>query len=100
MSELTDLPFAVNHAVCPFNEEVFALTLEAKPKVVSLGLGDIFQGLSESRRSRRFQDKMPIALSQLPLRSFHCYHEHRASLGKGALARCHYSWTTTGAWKA
>ena len=67
MSELTDLPFAVNHAVRPFNEELFALTLEAKPKVVSLGLGDIFQGLSEGRRSRRFQDKMPIALSQLPL---------------------------------
>lgn len=38
--ELTDRPFAVNHVVRPFNEETFALTLEAKPKVVSLALGD------------------------------------------------------------
>jgi enoyl-[acyl-carrier protein] reductase II len=38
--ELTDGPFAVNHVVRPFNEEIFALTLEAKPKVVSLALGD------------------------------------------------------------
>ena len=40
VSELTDRPFAVNHVVRPFNEEIFALTLEAKPKVVSLALGD------------------------------------------------------------
>ncbi len=38
--ELTDRPFAVNHVVRPFNEEAFALTLEARPKVVSFALGD------------------------------------------------------------
>ena len=38
--ELTDRPFAVNHVVRPFNEEAFALTLEAKPKVVSFAMGD------------------------------------------------------------
>jgi enoyl-[acyl-carrier protein] reductase II len=38
--ELTDRPFAVNHVVRPFNEEIFALTLEAEPKVISLALGD------------------------------------------------------------
>jgi enoyl-[acyl-carrier protein] reductase II len=38
--ELTDRPFAVNHVMRPFNEEAFALTLEEKPKVVSLALGD------------------------------------------------------------
>jgi enoyl-[acyl-carrier protein] reductase II len=38
--ELTDRPFAVNHVVRPFNEEAFALTLAAKPKVVSLAMGD------------------------------------------------------------
>ena len=38
--ELTDRPFAVNHTVRPLNEEAFALTLEAEPRVVSLALGD------------------------------------------------------------
>ena len=38
--ELTDRPFALNHVVRPFNEEAFALTLEARPKVVSFALGD------------------------------------------------------------
>jgi enoyl-[acyl-carrier protein] reductase II len=38
--ELTDKPFAVNHTARPFNEEAFALTLEARPKVVSFALGD------------------------------------------------------------
>ena len=38
--ELTDRPFAVNHVVRPFNEEAFALSLEARPKVVSFALGD------------------------------------------------------------
>jgi enoyl-[acyl-carrier protein] reductase II len=38
--ELTDRPFAVNHTMRPLNEEAFALTLEAKPKVISLALGD------------------------------------------------------------
>jgi enoyl-[acyl-carrier protein] reductase II len=40
MRELTDRPFAVNHTMRPLNEEVFALTLEARPSVVSLALGD------------------------------------------------------------
>ncbi len=38
--ELTDRPFAVNFTMRPFNEEAFALTLEARPKVVSFALGD------------------------------------------------------------
>ena len=38
--ELTDRPFAVNHTTRPFDEEVFALTLKAGPKVVSFALGD------------------------------------------------------------
>ena len=37
---LTDRPFAVNHTARPLNEEAFALTLEAKPKIVSFALGD------------------------------------------------------------
>ena len=36
---LTDRPFAVNHALRPLNEEAFALTLEAEPRVISLALG-------------------------------------------------------------
>ena len=32
---LTDRPFAVNHTARPLNEEAFALTLEASPKIVS-----------------------------------------------------------------
>jgi len=39
LRELTDRPFAVNHALRPLNEEVFALSLEAEPRVVSLALG-------------------------------------------------------------
>jgi len=40
LRELTDRPFAVNHTVRPLNDEAFTLTLEARPKVVSLALGD------------------------------------------------------------
>lgn len=38
--ELTDQPFAVNHTIRPFDEEVFALTLKARPRLVSFALGD------------------------------------------------------------
>jgi len=38
--ELTSKPFIVNHTLRPLNEEAFALTLEARPAVVSLALGD------------------------------------------------------------
>jgi enoyl-[acyl-carrier protein] reductase II len=37
---LTDRPFAVNHLVPNLNEEAFALTVEARPAVISLALGD------------------------------------------------------------
>jgi enoyl-[acyl-carrier protein] reductase II len=38
--ELTDRPFAVNHVVPLLDEETFEATLQAKPAVVSLALGD------------------------------------------------------------
>jgi nitronate monooxygenase/enoyl-[acyl-carrier protein] reductase II len=38
--ELTSRPFAVNHVVPFLNEEAFAVTLEARPAVISLSLGD------------------------------------------------------------
>ncbi len=38
--ELTRQPFAVNHVVPLLNEEAFALTLDAKPAVISFALGD------------------------------------------------------------
>ncbi len=38
--ELTNRPFAVNHVVPLLDEEAFEATLEAKPAVVSLALGD------------------------------------------------------------
>lgn len=38
--ELTERPFAVNHVVPLLDEEAFEATLEAKPVVVSLALGD------------------------------------------------------------
>jgi enoyl-[acyl-carrier protein] reductase II len=38
--ELTARPFAVNHVVPLLNEETFALTLAAKPAVISFALGD------------------------------------------------------------
>ena len=38
--ELSDRPFAVNHVVPLLDEEAFALTLEARPAVVSFALGD------------------------------------------------------------
>src|SRR5690242_5113717 len=31
----TDKPFAVNHTLRPFNEEVFATSLQARPPVIS-----------------------------------------------------------------
>lgn len=40
MRELTDRPFAVNHTMRPLNEEVFDLTLEARPPIISLALGE------------------------------------------------------------
>lgn len=38
--ELTDRPFALNHLVNLFDEDVFELTLEARPVVISFALGD------------------------------------------------------------
>jgi enoyl-[acyl-carrier protein] reductase II len=38
--ELTGKPFAVNHTLRPFNEDLFAATLEAKPPVISFAHGD------------------------------------------------------------
>lgn len=38
--ELSDRPFAVNHVIPFLNEEAFALTLEARPAVISLSLGN------------------------------------------------------------
>jgi nitronate monooxygenase/enoyl-[acyl-carrier protein] reductase II len=38
--ELTDRPFAVNHLVPTLSEESFQATLEARPAVISLSLGD------------------------------------------------------------
>ena len=38
--ELTDRPFAVNHVVPLLDEETFEATLQAKPAVVSLAIGD------------------------------------------------------------
>jgi enoyl-[acyl-carrier protein] reductase II len=38
--ELTDRTFAVNHTMSPLNEEAFALTLEMKPRGISLALGN------------------------------------------------------------
>jgi enoyl-[acyl-carrier protein] reductase II len=38
--ELTDRPFAVNHVMPFLNEEAFAYTLEARPAVISMSLGD------------------------------------------------------------
>jgi enoyl-[acyl-carrier protein] reductase II len=40
MRELTDRPFAVNHTFRPLDEQAFAFTLEARPVVVSVALGD------------------------------------------------------------
>ena len=40
MRELTAKPFAINHTARPFNEELFALTLAARPKVISYAIGD------------------------------------------------------------
>ena len=38
--ELTDRPFAVNHVVPFLDEEAFAYTLDARPAVISMSLGD------------------------------------------------------------
>jgi enoyl-[acyl-carrier protein] reductase II len=38
--QLTNAPFAVNHVVPSLNEEAFALTLDARPTVISFALGD------------------------------------------------------------
>src|ERR687886_891736 len=40
LRELTNRPFAVNHVVPLLDEDAFALTLEARPAVISLALGD------------------------------------------------------------
>jgi enoyl-[acyl-carrier protein] reductase II len=39
MRAMTDRPFAVNHTMRPFSEEVFARSLEARPAVTSMALG-------------------------------------------------------------
>jgi nitronate monooxygenase/enoyl-[acyl-carrier protein] reductase II len=40
LRELTSGPFAVNHVVPLLDDDAFALTLEARPAVISLALGD------------------------------------------------------------
>jgi enoyl-[acyl-carrier protein] reductase II len=40
LRELINRPFAVNHVVPLLDEDAFALTLEARPAVISLALGD------------------------------------------------------------
>jgi len=40
LRDLTDRPFAVNHVVPFLDEEAFAATLEARPAVISISLGD------------------------------------------------------------
>jgi nitronate monooxygenase/enoyl-[acyl-carrier protein] reductase II len=40
LKEMTNRPFAVNHVMPLFNEEMFQLTLDARPAVISLALGD------------------------------------------------------------
>jgi enoyl-[acyl-carrier protein] reductase II len=40
ISESTSRPFAVNHVLTSFNQEAFDVTLEAKPSLISLALGD------------------------------------------------------------
>jgi nitronate monooxygenase/enoyl-[acyl-carrier protein] reductase II len=40
LRQLTTRPFAVNHTLRPFNEEVFAATLQARPPIISFALGD------------------------------------------------------------
>ncbi len=40
MRDLTDLPFVINHTARPFDEELFALTLAARPPIISYALGD------------------------------------------------------------
>jgi enoyl-[acyl-carrier protein] reductase II len=39
LRELTDRPFAVNHTMRPFSEEVFQAILDAAPSVISFALG-------------------------------------------------------------
>jgi enoyl-[acyl-carrier protein] reductase II len=38
--ELTNQPFAINHTMRTFNEEAFVFTLNAKPAIISMALGD------------------------------------------------------------
>ncbi|HKF80580.1 MAG TPA: nitronate monooxygenase [Thermoleophilaceae bacterium] len=40
MPRLTDKPFVVNHVAPLLNEESFAATLEARPRAVSMALGE------------------------------------------------------------
>jgi len=40
LRSLTDRPFAVNHTLRPFSEEAWRATLDERPPVVSLALGD------------------------------------------------------------
>jgi len=40
IKELTDHPFAVNFTLTTFDEESFQIALDAKPRVISLALGD------------------------------------------------------------
>jgi nitronate monooxygenase/enoyl-[acyl-carrier protein] reductase II len=37
--ELTDQPFCINHTLRPFDEDIYALTLELAPAMVSLAIG-------------------------------------------------------------
>jgi hypothetical protein len=52
--ELTDRPFAINHLLLTLNQEAFSLTLQAKPRVISLAgvtLGTSSSGLTTLVRS-------------------------------------------------
>jgi enoyl-[acyl-carrier protein] reductase II len=57
--ELTDAPFAVNFLVSRFDEEAFAVTIEARPAVISLALGD------PGKRMHQAQDRGILVMHQI-----------------------------------
>ena len=51
LRELTDRPFAINHTGRPFDEEVFAAIIEAKPPVISFHMGVPHDRIGEAHQA-------------------------------------------------
>jgi enoyl-[acyl-carrier protein] reductase II len=67
LRELTDRPFAINHTGRPFDEAVFAASLEAKPAAISFHMGVPRDRVAEAHAALWIQQVGDVRTAELAL---------------------------------